>query len=289
MKKIFFFLIASLIFLSCDFINNKVNNTSDISREEVLEKFEKNFPQFFEENIVDLTNYKKSKIQGFQEGAFVIKSTDGPQVLYFLISNDGNYFIFNPEIIDASGPSMNEKKLNEIDLDSTPYRGNKDSKIVIVEYSDFQCPACKYAAEEILPVLKREEYINKIAIYYKHMPLSFHDWAKKAASFSSCININYGNESFWKVHDIIFKNQSIITSDKFIDNLRIIIEKNSEDDFAICYDEYQKDKYLSRVEKSIKEAKKLGLNSTPSFVINGYIVKGADLVKIIDAIEYFSR
>ena len=93
------------------------------------------------------------------------------------------------------------------------------------------------------------------------MPLSFHDWAKKAASFSSCININYGNESFWKVHDIIFKNQSIITSDKFIDNLRIIIEKNSEDDFAICYDEYQKDKYLSRVEKSIKEAKKLGLNS----------------------------
>ena len=101
--------------------------------------------------------------------------------------------------------------------------------------------------------------------------------------------INYGNESFWKVHDIIFKNQSIITSDKFIDNLRIIIEKNSEDDFAICYDEYQKDKYLSRVEKSIKEAKKLGLNSTPSFVINGYIVKGADLVKIIDAIEYFSR
>ena len=37
----------------------------------------------------------------------------------------------------------------------------------------------------------------------------------------------------------------------------------------------------------LEESKKLGLNSTPSFVINGYIVKGADLVKIIDAIEYF--
>ena len=46
---------------------------------------------------------------------------------------------------------------------------------------------------------------------------------------------------------------------------------------------------VSKPEQRLKESKKLGLNSTPSFVINGYIVKGADLVKIIDAIEYFSK
>ena len=54
------------------------------------------------------------------------------------------------------------KKMNEIDLDSTPYIGNKDSKIVIVEYSDFQCPACKYAAEEILQFLKEMNILIKL-------------------------------------------------------------------------------------------------------------------------------
>ena len=65
--------------------------------------------------------------------------------------------------------------MNQINLDNTPYIGNKNSEIIIVEYSDFQCPACKYAAQEVLTVLKRDDYIDKITIYYKHLPLSFHD------------------------------------------------------------------------------------------------------------------
>ena len=70
---------------------------------------------------------------------------------------------------------------------------------------------------------------------------------------------------------------------KFVDS------KISTQDYSTCLDNYKNKKYLDHVDSNREESKKLGLNSTPSFVINGYIVKGADLVKIIDAIEYFSK
>ena len=192
--------------------------------------------------------------------------------------------------VTPRGASRNENLMNQINLDNTPYIGNKNSEIIIVEYSDFQCPACKYAAQEVLTVLKRDDYIDKITIYYKHLPLSFHDWAKDAAMFSSCIYDNFGSTSFWQFHDFVFENQSIISKNNLIEYFNKFVDsKISTQDYSTCLDNYKNKKYLDHVDSNREESKKLGLNSTPSFVINGYIVKGADLVKIIDAIEYFSK
>ena len=84
-----FFLIFLLI--SCDYKNNSVSNLSDISKEEVLKKFEKNFGDAIPNNaLVSITALRDSPIKGLKEGAILFKRLDETQQLSFLISNDGS-------------------------------------------------------------------------------------------------------------------------------------------------------------------------------------------------------
>ena len=287
MKKIIFLFLFFISITSCEILNKlNTSQTDNISRQDVINKFEKNFPEFFSDSVVTLTNFKKSPIGDLYEGAFLIKNQDKEAALYFLLSSDGNYFIFNPEIINVSGPIRNAKLMEEISLENIPFIGNPNADIVIVEYSDFQCPACKYAYENVIGFLKNPKYLDNIVIYFKHFPLSFHLWADDAAVFTTCIKDKYGNDKFWKAHDLIFDNQSKFSKDNFLDDIKSIM---SDEESLLCLNSLENDDYASSVFSSKDEGSKIGVNSTPTFVINGYIVKGADLTKIIDAIEFFSK
>lgn len=87
----------------------------------------------------------------------------------------------------------------EVNLKGTPMKGSENAKVTLVEFSDFECPFCVRAFPTVEQVLK--DYPNDVKIYYKHLPLSFHPNAQKAAEASMCAQ---DQGKFWEYHDTMF-------------------------------------------------------------------------------------
>jgi|SRR3989344_8232895 len=106
------------------------------------------------------------------------------------------------KVIGVSDPSQAPARVS---LKSGGYiRGNKNAKIKLVEFSDFECPFCTRAFPTIEALL--EKYGDKISLEYRHNPLPFHPNAQKAAEASECAG---EQGKFWEMHDAIFKIQGV--------------------------------------------------------------------------------
>jgi protein-disulfide isomerase len=143
-------------------------------------------------------------------------------------------------------------------------KGNLDANIVIIEYSDFQCPACSF----YFPMLKalREEFTDQIAIVYRHFPLPIHRNAKKAAYAAEAAG---QQGKFWEMHDLIFDNQKEWQDQNNPENTFFNYAKQ----LNLNIDQFKKDLANPVIHKKIddhyKQAFLLKLNYTPTFFING--------------------
>lgn len=91
-------------------------------------------------------------------------------------------------------------------------RGNRNAKVKLVEYSDYQCPFCSRFHPTISQVL--DEYSDDVAIVYRHFPLdSLHPKARSAAEASECAFEVGGNDGFWAFTDYVFENQQTALND----------------------------------------------------------------------------
>jgi len=97
-----------------------------------------------------------------------------------------------------SGPVANLQAVTETDH----YKGKADANIVLVEYSDYECPFC----EKFNPTMSKvmEEYGNDVARVFRNFPLSFHQNAQKAAEAAECVASLEGNDAFWDYYDALF-------------------------------------------------------------------------------------
>lgn len=279
---IFFFL---FFFVSCDSIVNKENQEIQLDKNKILKDFKSKFSAAIpDDSLVSISSLKDSPIKGLKEGVILFKTLEETQQLSFFISNDGRYIIFQPQIYDFSGPIRNPALMDTINTKRVPKSNNSKNSIRIIEYSDFQCPACKYGAQQVEKL--KNEYGDKITFYYKHYPLTFHKWADDAAFFTSCINDLYGSNNFWIAHDLIFKNQENITEGTFYESIRDIFS-SVDFNYNTCLNEDVPSKYKEFIEASIKEGTEIGVKSTPTFIVEGYIIPGADYNKIKEAIDTF--
>ena len=154
-------------------------------------------------------------------------------------------------------------------IEGRTVRGSKDGQIVLVEYSDFQCPYCTRGFEVVSKLL--DKYKGKVKFVYKHLPLSFHKEAMPAAIYFEAIALQSADKA-WKFHDAIFANQSKLSAgEKF---LKVQAKKAGANMKKLAKD-VKSEKIISLVKADMEEAAKFGIQGTPGFLLNGIPIKGA--------------
>lgn len=187
-------------------------------------------------------------------GIFIILAIGG--LIFLKIKSTDNSLFQNQPIL----------KINEISSFDW-VKGNKESKIILVEYSDFQCPACGI----YYPIVNKlaEEFGDKIAIIYRHFPLkSIHRNAEAAALAAEAAG---RQGKFWEMHNALFDNQKE-WSDK--DNpIEYFIKYAGQIGLNINVDKFKADLSLQELKNKVKNdlagAEENNLNSTPTFFLNG--------------------
>ena len=228
--------------------------------------------------VTEATNFddfEESEIAGFKKGTIKF----GRQLLPVLISDNSGQLIIG-EVLDSTVDPLQEI-IGKIALGDVPLKGSKDAKVTVVEYSDFQCPFCKRASD-MLPSLM-EEYDGKIKVVFKQFPLPNHNWARPASIASLCA-YEQDNDKFWEFHDLIFANQREITltnSDKKFKEFAMQSGLNKVE-FDRCL---TSEAVAAKVDAEINEARQIGVNSTPTFIIDGLIITGADADRVRNAIN----
>lgn len=111
--------------------------------------------------------------------------------------------------VQAAAAAEAIKQTPAFDPKTDRYRGNKDAKVVMIEYSDFECPFCTRFHSTMGQVM--DEYGNDVVWVYRHLPLSFHPYAQMMAEASECVAKDAGNDGFWKFADAIYAQMSANT------------------------------------------------------------------------------
>jgi protein-disulfide isomerase len=154
-------------------------------------------------------------------------------------------------------------------------KGNPDAPVQIIEFADFECPACGNFATVTGPdVMKRLVETGQVAFRFYDLPLEIHQNAVPAHNAAHCAN---EQGKFWQMHDQIFAGQFDWNTQASRNPKRLFegYAKNVGLDVAqwsACYDS---GKMLPQIMANRDEAVRLRVRSTPSFVINGTLVEGA--------------
>ncbi len=164
-------------------------------------------------------------------------------------------------------PPPEKKDVPKPDADA-PWKGGANAKVVIQEFSDYQCPFCK-RVEPTMDQIKKE-YGNKVKIVWRDLPLPFHKEAPLAAEACREAHAQKGNDGYWKCHAKLFETQADLKRpalDKVATDLGLDMGK-----FKAALDNRT---HKAKVEKDAQIANKAGISGTPAFVINGYYLSGA--------------
>lgn len=155
-------------------------------------------------------------------------------------------------------------------------RGGGDAKVTIIEFSEFQCPYCSQAASTMDEVLGK--YGDKVRLVFKNFPLPDHTNARKAAEYGLCAN-DQSSEKFWQLHDIMFANQNRLEEASlpgYAKKAGLDMEK-----LKTCIDD---GRFADKIDLDLADGNRAGVNSTPSFFINGTMLKGAQPLSEFSAI-----
>jgi protein-disulfide isomerase len=144
-------------------------------------------------------------------------------------------------------------------------KGSNKAQVTIVEFSDFQCPYCSRVLATLDRILK--EYPDKVRVFFRHNPLPFHSDAPLAAQAAVAAE-NQGK--FWQMHDILFKNQANLKKpdlEKYAAEIGLDMAKFKAD--------LESPATKKRVDDDLELGKKLGVQGTPNFFIDGRPIRGA--------------
>jgi protein-disulfide isomerase len=153
-----------------------------------------------------------------------------------------------------------------VKIAESPSRGQRDAKVTLVEFTDFQCPFCGAYARQTYPRII-DEYVKpgKVRYVSRNFPLESHPLAHKAAEAAACAD---DQGKFWELHDRFFVNQDKLAAADVAEHANAI--GASARDLQRCI---ENGKYAARVDSDMRDGRDMRVGGTPTFFI-GYTNPG---------------
>lgn len=168
-------------------------------------------------------------------------------------------------LLFRGGDEANAPETNGSSQTSQHVFGNPDSDVVLIEYGDFQCPACAQFFPTVSQV--KEKYADDIAFQFRNLPLPIHQNARAAARAAEAASMQ---DKFWEMHDMLFQNQRTWSDssnpagifEQYASQLELDVDKFKED--------FASSKVNSIINADIEAFEATGEQmSTPTFFLNG--------------------
>ena len=194
---------------------------------------------------------------GIGIGVLIGRATaDDPQtVLYGLPATQGE-----------GSAATSEGKPVRVATSGSPAQGPADAKVTMVEFVDFECPFCGRYARDTLPRLRRE-YGDRIRYVSRQFPLDIHPDAAGAARAAECA---HEQGRYWQLHDLLFAHQDALGKRDLAGYARTAgLDMGS---YATCL---RAPATRARVERDLADGRRYGVTGTPTFFINGRVIRGA--------------
>jgi protein-disulfide isomerase len=138
-------------------------------------------------------------------------------------------------------------------------KGNPDASVYLVEFSDFQCPACLAVKPVLDEVLKTHE--SKLLFVYRNFPLEQHAMSHQAARTAEAAG---KQGKYWEMYDLLFANQ-----DKFSEELFPQLAQQLGLDMTVYAKDYNDPSVAAKIQSDIADGNRFGINATPTFFLNG--------------------
>lgn len=223
-----------------------------------------------------------TRLPGFREFTVHARAGSASQSEMFYISGDGRK-ILRATVFDVKENPF-KPELDKLKTEFQPSMGTPGAPVVLVAFSDFQCPYCKEEAKLLRQNLLKA-YPKEVRFYAKDFPLEqIHPWAKPAAIAGRCL-FRQNPAAFWQYYDWIYEHQQEIT----LENLKpkvLEFAKDKEIDLlqlGRCMDTRATE---AEVNKNVAEARDLQIFQVPTLFINGRRLAGQlswpQLSQIID-------
>jgi protein-disulfide isomerase len=224
---------------------------------------------------------KESPVEGMLETNIDVTIGDNKQDAKFYVSKDGR-FLFRGELSDMTKDPLAEN-LAQIRLSDAPALGDPKAPVTLVEYADFECPVCRNLHDTLRGILPN--YAGKVRVIFKDFPIEqLHPWARTAAIAGRCA-YQQKPEAFWKLYDLIYDNQEIISAENAWTKMTDYAAQSGLDVAALksCM---ASPEAAAAVNASHANGEKLEVNSTPTVFVNGRRLVGADAHLLEQYINY---
>jgi len=197
-------------------------------------------------------------------------------VYFYQALKAGNNQAFEGIYVDASEYGKVGQQVSRIEVETfdDPYAGPVDAKVVVVEFSDFQCPYCL----ENYPTVKKmiAKYGDKVKFIYRDFPQEYlHPQSVIAAMAAQCAN---DQGLFWPYHDLLFASQNQYETEDDLITLASSLDLDNEK-FSTCLTSH---KYEAEVMQDLQDGIRFGLRGTPTFFINGVKLSGTVSEDVFD-------
>jgi protein-disulfide isomerase len=250
----------------------------------VLEAYVRHLYVLKSEIKVQVADPKPSQVEGFVEVVVRASLGDASQDFPFLVSKDGSK-ILQAIVYDVNSNPF-KPDLDKLKTEFQPSLGTPGAPVVLVAFSDFECPVCKGEAIMLRQNLLTA-YPTQVRLYAKDFPLdSIHQWARPAAIAGRCV-FRQNSNSFWSYYDWIFAHQADITPANLKD--KVMEWAKGEKDVDVlqlgrCMDTKATE---AEVDKNAAEGRALQVNATPTLFVNGRrIPQAIDWTNLRSIIDY---
>lgn len=189
----------------------------------------------------------------------IIMITAIPVILLSLLVWTQGFDFLTP----ASTDQDKKASLTEI-VQGDQTTGDENAKIELIEYSDFQCPACNYYYPYLNQII--EEFSGKIRFAYRHFPLSYHKNAELAARAAEAAG---KQGKFWEMYGLIFENQNAWSESETAINNFVAFATSLGLDKNKFNADINSQEIKDKIANDLKSGVDIGVNATPTFILNG--------------------